>query len=106
MCPVVCSQLAGVGSDADQNFRSGFTALGFAEKFTPQRMEVACRRALDFDEVGFSSLKRILERGLDKEPWGHLLHPAPLSSATVVKMPLPRYTRDAGHYFQDSREVL
>lgn len=89
-----------------EKVRSGFTALGFAEKFTPERMEVACRRALDFDEVGFSSLKRILERGLDKEPWGHLLHLDPLSSGNVIQMPLPRYTRDAGHYFQDSREVL
>ncbi|MEO5348374.1 MAG: integrase core domain-containing protein [Magnetococcus sp. YQC-3] len=87
-----------------EKVRSGFAALGFAEKFTPRRLEDACRRALDFDEVGFGSLKRILERGLDKEPWGHLLHPVSLPSATVI--PMPRYTRDAGHYFQDSQEVL
>lgn len=89
-----------------EKVRSGFTALGLAEKFTPQRLEVACRRALDFDEVGFSSLKRILDRGLDKEPWEHLLHPVCLPSATVIPMPPPRYARDAGHYFQDGQEVL
>lgn len=85
--------------------RSGFAALKFAEKFTPQRMENACRRALDFDEVGFNSLKRILEHGLDQESWEHLLNPTFLPSATVIEMPLPRYTRDAGHYFQDPQEV-
>ncbi len=68
-------------------------------------MENACRRALDFDEVGFNSLKRILEHGLDQESWEHLLNPTFLPSATVIEMPLPRYTRDAGHYFQDPQEV-
>lgn len=89
-----------------ERVRSGFTALGFVEKFTSQRLETACRRALDFDEIGFGSLKRILERGLDKEPWEHLLHPQPLSSATVIQMPQPRYTREAGHYFGNLQEVL
>ncbi|MBF0437122.1 MAG: IS21 family transposase [Magnetococcales bacterium] len=89
-----------------EKVRSGFAALGFVEKFTSQRMESACRRALDFDEIGFGSLKRILERGLDKEPWKHFLQPLPLPSATVIQMPQPRYARDAGHYFGNHQEVL
>ena len=84
--------------------RSGFKALKLAEKFSPQRLEAACRRTLDFDEVGFNSLKRILERGLDQEPWEHIAHPERLPSATVIPMPLPRYARGADHYFQ-GREV-
>ena len=87
-----------------EKMRSGFIVLKFADKFTPQRLETACRRTLDFDEVSFNSLKRVLERGLDQEPWEHLLYPFPLPSATVIPIP-SRYARDAGHYFQDNQEV-
>ncbi|MEO5331564.1 MAG: IS21 family transposase [Magnetococcus sp. YQC-5] len=87
-----------------EKVRSGFIALGLAEKFTSQRLEMACRRALDFDEISFATLKRILERGLDQEPWGNLLHPTP--PAAIIPMPMPRYTRDVSHYFVDRREVF
>jgi transposase len=47
------------------------TALGIlrlADKYTPRRLEAACRRALCFDEVRYGAVKRILDRELDLEP--------------------------------------
>ena len=85
--------------------RSGFAVLKFADKYTPQRLEKACRRALDFDEIGVNCVKQILARGLDQEPWTHLLPQTALPPATVIPLPQPRYARDSGHFFQPHLEV-
>ena len=62
------------------------TALGIlklAHKFGPRRLEAACVRALPYEDLAYATLKRILERGLDREP------PAAASVVTpVVRLPL------------------
>lgn len=42
--------------------------LRLADKFGAKRLEAACRRALAFDTVAYTTLKRILEQGLEAEP--------------------------------------
>jgi Mu transposase-like protein len=46
------------------------TALGIlklAHKYGPRRLEGACARALRYEDLAYATLKRILERGLDRE---------------------------------------
>ena len=81
--------------------RSGLAALRLAEKYTPQRLEMACRRSLDFDEIRYGTLKRILVKELDRQPWKHLLPPPP----PPLVIPL-RYARESAHFFGSSQEVL
>jgi hypothetical protein len=42
--------------------------LGFANKYSSQRLEAACRRALYYESPSYVSVKRILKRELDKLP--------------------------------------
>lgn len=47
------------------------TALGIlklAHQFGPRRLEAACARAVQYDDLAYSTLKRILDRGLDHTP--------------------------------------
>lgn len=80
--------------------RSGLAVLGLAKKFSPQRLEIACQRSLDFDEIRYGTLKRILVKELDKKPWKHLLPPP--SSAPLTPT---RYARQPGYYFSGNKKV-
>jgi len=42
--------------------------LELGARFTPQRLEAACARALRFDDPSYTTIKRILAEGLDREP--------------------------------------
>jgi hypothetical protein len=42
--------------------------MRLSEKHGTPRLEAACRRALHFDDLGYGTVKRILERGLEREP--------------------------------------
>ncbi len=42
--------------------------MRLADKYSPRRLDAACRRALCFDEVRYGAVKRILDRELDLEP--------------------------------------
>jgi len=50
------------------------------EKFTPQRLEAACQRASDYNDLSYKTVKRILTQNLEQQP-------APIS----VELP-PAYT--------------
>jgi transposase len=80
--------------------RSGMAALQLAKKYSSQRFEIACQRSLDFDEIRYGTLKRILVKELDKEPWKHLLPP---THSDPIKPSL--YARQPEHYFAGSKEV-
>lgn len=58
--------------------RTAQAILRLAHKFSPRRLEVACARALRFDETGYGAVKRILDRGLDLQPL-----PTPAAPASV-----------------------
>ncbi len=66
--------------------------LALQERFGAERLEAACTRALQFDEVSHRAIKTILEQGLEQE------QPAPPASA-----PAQQFVRTAlellGHVF-------
>ena len=47
--------------------RTAGRLLRLAERFTSERLEAACRRALHYDDPAYMTVKRILEQGLDQE---------------------------------------
>jgi len=66
--------------------------LRLVEKYGLARLEAACRRARYFDEVGYRTLKRILEKGLEREPLPELA-PARLAPPTF------RFARSGSEIF-------
>ena len=66
--------------------------LRLTEKYGPARLEAACRRALHFDDVGYRTLKRILERGLERQPLPEL-------EAARAEMPSYRFARSGSEIF-------
>jgi transposase len=52
---------------AEQGYKSCVGVLGFASKIGKERLENACKRALNHDAISYTHIKNILERGLDKE---------------------------------------
>jgi hypothetical protein len=57
-------------------------------------VDAACRRALFFDDLGYATLKRILEKGLDAEE----LPDAPPAPASRVKLQY-KYARPGSDIF-------
>ncbi|MCP4722762.1 MAG: IS21 family transposase [Desulfobacteraceae bacterium] len=52
----------------EQGYRSCLGILRLAQKFTPERLEKACHRAVIIRGHSYKSVKSILERGLDSQP--------------------------------------
>ena len=50
------------------NLRAAQGVVGFAKRYGHIRLENACARALTFDNVRYSAIKQILEKGLDELP--------------------------------------
>jgi transposase len=44
--------------------------LRLQEKYTPQRLEAACQRALDYNDLSYKTVKRILAQNLETQPPG------------------------------------
>ena len=51
----------------EDRLRTAGRLLRQADRFGPERLEVACARALRFDDPSYMTIKRILEQGLDLE---------------------------------------
>ena len=51
----------------EQNYKACFGMLMLQKKYTPQRLEAACSRALQGTRVNYTMIKNILERSLDKQ---------------------------------------
>jgi transposase len=54
----------------EQGYRASLGIIGFARKYSPERTEMACRRALYFKSISYRSIKSILEKNLDRQPYG------------------------------------
>lgn len=52
----------------EQGYRSCLGILRLGQKYTPERLENACLRALKIRGYSYKSVKSILERSLDKQP--------------------------------------
>jgi transposase len=51
----------------EDRLRTAARLLKLGERFGPQRLELACHRALRFDDPAYTTIKRILEEGLEGE---------------------------------------
>ena len=51
----------------EQGYRSCLGILRLSKKYTPKRLDNACKRALSIGGITYRSIKSILEKGLDKE---------------------------------------
>jgi transposase len=52
----------------EQGYRPSLGILRLGERYSPQRLEAACHRALATGTVSYRSVKSILEHGLDRQP--------------------------------------
>ncbi len=84
-----------LGNHASRNLRKAQGALRLAERHGAGALELACGRALLFDNLRFESLKRILEKGLWKEP----------GADPGDAVPAPRRFARPADYFVQSKEV-
>jgi transposase len=50
------------------NLRAAQGVVGLAKKYGPARLDAACRRAIDFDDPKYITVKNILAKGLDQLP--------------------------------------
>ncbi len=57
--------------------RQGHKLLRLGERYTPQRLDAACRRALDVDLIDVRRLERILVQALEEEALPQIPLPAP-----------------------------
>lgn len=78
----------------EQGYRPCLGLLRLGQRYTPERLEAACTRALHLGAIAYRSVKSILERGLDRLP---LMPPddvpPPLSHSNVRG---PEYYSDKG----------
>ncbi len=51
----------------EQNYKACYGMLMLQKKYSPQRLEAACSRALQGTRVNYTMIKNILERSLDKQ---------------------------------------
>ena len=52
----------------EQGYRTVLGVIQLAQKYSPERVNGACKRAIAFDAYTYRSIKSILEKGLDSVP--------------------------------------
>lgn len=64
----------------EQGFRSCLGIMRLGKRYSPERLEAACERALMIKAFSFKSVESILKRGLDQQPlmFDHAENPNPL----------------------------
>ena len=76
-----------------QAYRSCFGLLGLAKRFTPERLEAACQRALALGLPTRRSVLAILQKGLDQTPLDH-------PETETIALPQHSNIRGAAYYQQ------
>jgi transposase len=67
----------------EMGYRSCLGIIRLADKFTPERVEAACARALRCNAASYTSVKSILKKGLDKLPLKDTPEYVPVSHANI-----------------------
>jgi len=73
--------------------RQVYRLLGLAKKWGPQRVEVACSRALEAEAVDVGLISRMLERATENAP-----PPSPATGAAAPNVVPGRFSRDASEF--------
>jgi len=87
-----------LGDHTMRNLRKAQSVLRLAETWSPQTLELACRRALLFENFRIKSLRQILEKGLWRESGS-------ANTGKTGKVLYGRFTRPAD-YFAQEQEAL
>ena len=72
----------------EQGFRSALGVMRLAKKYSPERLEAACERALALRSLSYKSVESMLKHGLDQRP---LRAPSPRTHATHCNIRGPNY---------------
>jgi hypothetical protein len=64
----------------EDRLRTAGQLLKLAQRFSPQRLEAACARAIRFDDSAYLTIKHILEKGLDRQAPPEIVDPPPAQS--------------------------
>jgi transposase len=84
---------------AMKNLRKAQSVIRLGEKYGARRLDMACERALCFENLRYHSLKEILERGLEESP-------STERETSLVLSPMGQGFLRPGEYFtQKTREV-
>ncbi len=70
----------------EQGFRSGLGVIRLTKTVTPERLEAACRRALELGTYSYRSVQSMLRAGLEQAPARRVI-PAPAGSHENVRGP-------------------
>lgn len=62
----------------EQNYKACFGMLMLQKKYSAQRLEAACSRALQGSRVNYTMIKNILERNLDQQTQLPIINPIPV----------------------------
>lgn len=74
----------------EQNYRACFGILKGVKKYGNDRLESACKRAIDINSPKYHTILSILQKGLDKQPLPQFI--------TATSVPKHNNIRGAGHY--------
>jgi transposase len=78
----------------EQGYRSCLGVLRLKKRYTSQRLEAACARALTFKAYSYKNVESILKNGLDQQPLDR-------SSSSQTRLPLLEHENLRGrHYYQ------
>lgn len=72
----------------EQNYKACFGMLQLAKRYSPERLEAACKRALSSSRVNYRMISNILQNGLDKQ----------VETAIQQSLPLHDNIRGPQHY--------
>jgi transposase len=74
----------------EDRLRSAGRLLRLAQRYSPERLEAACARAVAFGEADYPTVRRILDQGLDREP-------SPAAGGAPARRSF-RFARQAGEF--------
>jgi transposase len=78
----------------EQGYRSCLGVLRLKKRYTPERLEAACARALTFKAYSYKNVESILKNGLDQQPLDRSL-------SSQTRLPLLEHENLRGrHYYQ------
>jgi transposase len=78
----------------EQGFRACLGVIRLGQRYSPERLENACARAVAIRSYSYKSVDSILKNGLDKQPLTSNLNPA---------QPVP-HTNIRGHQYYHQKE--
>jgi transposase len=64
---VLVAKIMEIRPHVEQGFNSCMGVMRLGEKYSPERLEAACARAVALGAYSYKNVKNILEKGLDRQ---------------------------------------